>query len=514
MRRIHILPLLCVATALAASCVTQPQPEEITSDPRENFLYGSIGGESERGIPYWIVMVLPRIFPEYLPGPGGYASLGFSWEDGKELPVGFTKRTIGFERVGFNCALCHVSQYRTAPDAKPVVVAAGGSHRADIQGLFEFFSRAANDPRFNVERILTEIDAAFPMPKDERLLYASALIPATKKVLAKQAEDLTWMDSRPRWGPGRDAPMNIIKFPLLEMADDGSIDHTKFPAIWHLAVREQPGRTFVEGTPPPLPADTMLLGIDGFSTSIETQVIDSAIGLGGRNTEFFHRRMEELIEWLRQLRPPPYPLAIDRTKASRGKSVYDNECAECHAPYQKNRLGTVIPIEDIGTDPTRMNAWTQTAADRMNEAAAAIGIQRSPIIKNQGYVPVHLDGLWLRGPYLHNGSVPTIRDLLKKGGPTGERPRTFCVGYDVLDRDNLGYISDERVHPRCAESGPPAQPSLWDKPATPYGSNEWPLPGIWKYYTSEIGNGNEGHEYGVSLSDEEKDDLIEYLKGL
>ena len=44
--------LLCVVIALSAGCVAQPQPEEITSDPRENFLYGSIGGEEETGIPY------------------------------------------------------------------------------------------------------------------------------------------------------------------------------------------------------------------------------------------------------------------------------------------------------------------------------------------------------------------------------------------------------------------------------------------------------------------------------
>jgi hypothetical protein len=53
-----------------------PQPASITDDPRSNFLYGSIGGEGEAGIPYWIIIALPQMFPEYLPGPGGYASLG------------------------------------------------------------------------------------------------------------------------------------------------------------------------------------------------------------------------------------------------------------------------------------------------------------------------------------------------------------------------------------------------------------------------------------------------------
>jgi len=88
----------------------------------EHFKYGSIGTENQEGIPYWIWLVLPRLFAEKLPRPGGYASLGIVWEEGKETPVGFTKKTIGFERVGLSCAGCHSATYRTDPrDRKSVV---------------------------------------------------------------------------------------------------------------------------------------------------------------------------------------------------------------------------------------------------------------------------------------------------------------------------------------------------------------------------------------------------------
>ena len=60
-----------------------PQEEWMTATPDMRFRYGSIGGERDAGIPYWIFYVLPRIFPEKLPGPGGYASLGVSWEQGR-----------------------------------------------------------------------------------------------------------------------------------------------------------------------------------------------------------------------------------------------------------------------------------------------------------------------------------------------------------------------------------------------------------------------------------------------
>ena len=43
--------------------------------------------------------------------------------------------------------------------------------------------------------------------------------------------------------------------------------------------------------------------------------------------------------------------------------------------------------------------------------------------KTDGYANMPLDGVWLRAPYLHNGSVPTLRALLFPD----ERPRTFFV---------------------------------------------------------------------------------------
>ena len=84
----------------------------------------------------------------------------------------------------------------------------------------------------------------------------------------------------------------------------------------------------------------------------------------------------------------------------------------------------------------------------------------------------------------------------------------------MLDPENVGFVSDARIDPRCAEEGPPAKPSPWDRPGAPGRSNEWPQPRVWKYYVSERGNGNGGHLYGTRLSAAEKDDLLEYLKTL
>ncbi len=125
----------------------EPDPQ-FTSEI-ERFKYGSLGGERDAGFPYWVWVVLPRIFPEYLPGPGGYRSLGLVWEEGHDLPVGFTKKTVGFPRVGNNCALCHVGTYRAKRDEVPAVVVGAPAHTLDAQALIRFLSQSARDPRFN-----------------------------------------------------------------------------------------------------------------------------------------------------------------------------------------------------------------------------------------------------------------------------------------------------------------------------------------------------------------------------
>lgn len=521
-RRLLVLALVLVVLAIPLGWFgwykffrEVDQPQWITGDPTMNFLYGSIGSESEAGMPYWIVVVLPRIFgDQYLPGPGGYASLGLPWEQGREFPAGFSKKTVGFERVAFNCALCHATTYRIDETAQPVIVAAGGSHTADIQGLLEFFSKSAADPRFNADTILTEIDLAYRLSWIDRMIYKFLAIPLTRKQLVNQGEDFAWADSRPRWGPGRDAPMNLTKFNFLGLPQDDSVDNTDFPSIWHLNARVQEGRTWpeedyaLEADFAKLdidPSRLMLMNLAGDTTSFRSVVIDSALGLQAQNTPFFHERMRDLEDWLRELPPPEYPLAIDTELAASGAQQFESHCAGCHATGRDNRMGTIIPLEDIGTDPERTNAWTREAADGANAKVAEFDIQRTPMSKPErpGYIAMQLDGIWLRAPYLHNGSVPTVRALLE---PARCRPDTFHRGYDVLDAGDVGFVSRscaialrpppdgcelETVQPKCVPAGKG-----------------------WKYDTREKGNGNRGHEFGTALDPDEKNSLVEYLKTL
>jgi hypothetical protein len=127
--------------------------------------------------------------------------------------------------------------------------------------------------------------------------------------------------------------------------------------------------------------------------------------------------------------------------------------------------------------------WTQSAAQAYNSYAAGHSWKFNNFVKQNGYVNVPLEGLWLRGPYLHNGSVPTLTDLLEA---PANRPRIFYRGYDVLDPQRVGFVS----------SGPDAERVGF------------------KYDTSVAGNGNYGHLWGTMLTAAEKKALVEYMKTL
>lgn len=488
-----------------------PQPVWITSDPRANFLHGSVGAEAQGGIPYWIIVVLPRIFDDYLPGPGGYASLGLPWEPGTELPAGFSKKKVGFDRVAFNCALCHSAQYRVRPTSPPTIVAGGGSNTADIQGLMEFFSKAANDSRFSAETIITQIDMAYPLSFLDRILYKLVYIPLTRERLRQLGADFAWAASRPRWGPGRDTPMNLTKFNFLHLPLDSSVDNTDFPSLWNLRVRVQAGRTWPEDdfaltgdwSRITTPRDRlMLMNLDGATTSFRSVIIDSALGIQAENSAFFRKRVKELEDWILNTPAPAYPLPIDTALAEHGAHVFEERCARCHENGPDNRLGTVIPLAEIGTDPERVNAWTKQAADSANATVRNMfDIRRTPMVKPAaGYVALQLDGVWLRGPYLHNGSVPTLRALLEA---PAERPTSFYRGYDVLDRVNGGFVSRRCTGDRA------------ELPADRGTGVQWgcmPVDAGWRYDTTVRGNGNGGHLYGTDLTPALKDALVEYLK--
>jgi hypothetical protein len=166
-----------------------------------------------------------------------------------------------------------------------------------------------------------------------------------------------------------------------------------------------------------------------------------------------------------------------------------------------------MPIGKIGTDRHRLDSYTEELAIAQNTLYAGYPWRFSHFRKTFGYVNLPLDGLWLRAPYLHNGSVPTLRDLLN---PTGERPAVFYRGYDVFDQKNVGFVSDvSRFDDDARSKDDPRNPHRYFKFDTRTKPN-----GLTPRERNE-GNSNAGHEgaeYGTMLSAQEKDAIVEYLK--
>jgi len=451
-------------------------PTYFASD-EEHFLYGSIGTESTSGVPYWLWLVLPRVFPDKLPGPGGYASIGIMFAEGRELPVGFTKQTIGVDRVGINCAVCHASTYRKTPQDKPTIVPGGPGQTQSPQAYLQFLIDCASDPRFNSSVLMAEIAKNYHLSLLDSLTYRFVLIPFVKYTLLAQKNEYKsygLLQTLQTAGRGRIDPFNVVKYRYLKQPPDGSLGNADMEPVWNLK------------------AHTGSFHWDGLNNDIQEVLLSSAIGdgtpLSWVNTDWKksdkESSLKRILNFISKAQPPKYPFPIDQALSAKGKAIYDQQCASCHAPGGA-RTGKVEPNTNpmLATDNNRIDMWTQNSATAYNEYTAKFSWKFTHFGKQNGYVNVTLDGLWLRGPYLHNGSVPSLLDLLRD---PSERPKVFYRGYDVVDPENVGFISQ----------GPEAQR---------VGQ---------RFDTGDRGNGNGGHLWGTKLDATEKKELVEYLKTL
>ena len=431
----------------------------VYSDPVEHFKYGSIGVEAPAGIPYWIWVVLPRIFADKLPGPGGYVALGATWEMGKELPIGFTKEKIGMDRVGVNCAGCHTATVRASPNEAPRIYLAAAGNRFQPQGYVRFLFACAHDSRFNSGTIMKAILDIYDMPWIDRLLYGFLIIPiARSQILTNEKDNYYWMPERPAWGPGR-TDMNPFQRQVLHLPDDHTIGSTDIMPIWHERAREG-----------------MLRHSDGLNPTLVESVRSAALAAGVTKNSIDIPALDRVQQWLFDVQPPKYPFAINQALALQGQPIYMRLCADCHAAGG-SRTGKVVPLAEIGTDPHRNKHWSQASADAFNHFAQSYSWAFHQFRSSDGYLSPLLDAVWLRAPLLHNGSVPNLHELLE---PAAKRTKMFVRGCDIYDQANLGFI--------CAAEG------------------------NFGYDTSVKGNANAGHEYGTTLSDGEKQALLEYLK--
>jgi hypothetical protein len=456
------------------------------ADITEHFKYGSIGSEPGVSLlspvggalpPYEVFRTLPAICSDRL--PGGFASVGLIVEPDHDLPVGVSRRRrLGVDQVGFNCALCHTGTVRDTPTSPPRVILGMPAHQLDLEAVVRFVLDCSLDNRLTRENVsgrFAELGGRPPL--FERLLLRLGLIDRLKGQTLELRNRIAplFADDIPRWGRGRVDTFNPYKaiqfnWPLDKLPRSELIGSADFPSIWNQAPREG-----------------MHLHWDGDNTSVDERNLSAALGAGVTPVTVDHAAIKRVRDWIWTLPPPAYPYTIDQGLAARGATLYQQHCLDCHGRGRNGvkdgtRVGEVEDIARIATDRHRLDSYTDIFAANQYELYPDSQYRFTHFRKTNGYANQPLDGIWLRGPYLHNGSVPTLRDLLD---PPERRPAKFFRGYDVMDRVKVGFVSN-----------------------VPQADGR----SFFLYDTSVPGNGNGGHVYGVSLPDPDKQAIVEYLK--
>ncbi|NWE47981.1 hypothetical protein [Pseudomonas gingeri] len=442
-------------------------PEEKFASDEDHFKYAAIGLGIEARIPYYLFAVLPQMCPEKMPRAGaGWESFGFLYENGRDLPIGMAKRQIGYPTVEPNCALCHTGSYRASASDVARPIATAPANTLQLQAFQWFAYDCASDPKFTTDAVMTAINGKFQLGFFERLYNRYLIIPMAKTALLKQKQAYAWQKLRPAQGPGRTDTFNPTKMVVFGFPDDSTIGTVDLPQIWNQKPRE-----------------ALYLHWDGNNNDIHERNYAAAMAVGATPQSVLPASFNRVTNWLLGTKPPAWPFALDQARVAQGKPIWDNNCAGCHE-FGKADTGQVTTrIDQLGTDPHRLDSFT------VGLVQAFHGFKKPPFDfnayrKTQSYSNTPTDGVWMRAPYLHNGSVPSLWDLLQT---PDKRPVAFSTGSDVYDPVKVGFVT----------SGQQVE-----------------APGYFKYDTRLEGNHNSGHLYGTQLTDAEKWALIEFMKTL
>lgn len=493
-----------------------------SSDDLKFFLHGSMSTEV---VPEPVLRAFIKTYPDLFPTQdlshlGLVADPEFGW------PIGLSRKEVkhlgGMPSLGINCASCHFVQLTSSGSANPISVLGGTSH-FNVEAFFgsvlvATFRTAdpANMKRF-ADAYLTLVDP--DADKSAQALLAEEWERQKDKIEAAMKAD-------PFGAKGVEAGALHEIAPGALQLDDESLEHEKDLAafsysmlkLFHnmraaLHVPDQPPEKAPPSSGPgrndafgilsasllnaPQPYAPIKFGLvwnvdkrtwvhwDGNTRSPIARNLLASLGLGaplhGKKGDLDFAMVKRQTDLSEKIRPPRYPFKIDQAAAKRGAAHFDAKCNSCHGgPESDKRL---YPLAEVGTDPHRANMFTEKLAGDFNKFLAeleAAGYQppKEFGVRSTGkYWAASLDGVWARVPYLHNGSVRTMQELLT---PPAQRAKSFHRGSQEYDATQMGYTDA----------------------------------GAYVLDTSTSGNSNVGHDYGTALTADEKRDLIEYLKTL
>ncbi len=467
------------------------------------------------------------------------------------LPVGMSlapSKISGVQMIGLNCTACHVGQLQYRGRAMRLD---GGPNMALINSFLEglgtetqaTMSSPARLSRFwrKVREIRAARRAADPDPASDAPLWRRAMIMLTQERGLLQAR-VNLLRALPtlkqslaistKEGYGRLDAFGIGRDELFGSGPGNSLPANapvSLPHIWGIKV-------------------TGWLQWGANTNSVIERNIGQALGVGALFDPVTFKstvrldNLHQLESLAYRLQPPSWPAflpGIDPGKSGRGQQHFTKYCAGCHETWTTDgemREYKLFSLAEIGTDPmTAINyellvretngdvkpfpyaamdlikrvktaAYQESGTDQRTiddwEAryvragprwdptfrAPLLDSEKWPDTKGRKVYPAKtLVGIWATAPYLHNGSVPTLYDLLK---PATERPVSFALGTREYDPVRVGYETDPSRFPLP----PGAQPFTFD--------------------TRITGNWNTGHEWAFysELTDEIRYEIIEFLK--
>lgn len=465
---------------------------------------------------------LPRL--GFLPMPAGA-------RNPDALPLGIVRDG---DHLGVTCAGCHTKQihYRGTAyriDGGPTDIDFFGFMKTLADSVSATAASGPNSPKFGrfVVAVLGSNDS---VPNRTRVYYDLLRYNAyLSRFVAALAPTTT------PWGRARgDAFANMFnRVSAVDLNIWGNTEHgnspASYPTLWDTSWEDK-----VEWNGMGESGNVLLrlarnagqtLGVFG---EVELEKT-GPFGIGYRSSVNRFNLLE--IEWtISYLRSPKWPFGpLDKNKTAQGKKIYDAQCLNCHAmvtPGVMQRM-TMTPLDYVATDPNlavvavtrrgytgvlegrkllmgggpKLQAIEPTSNILLNAVIGSIWgppkfgnrFQRppesggdplprapTPPLSSLAYRARPLNGIWATAPYLHNGSVPTLWDLLL---PPHQRPKTFHVGNREYDPLRVG----ERTTP-VADS--------------------------FHFDTSLPGNSNVGHTWGTTLTAAQRWALLEYLKSL
>ena len=238
-------------------------------------------------------------------------------------------------------------------------------------------------------------------------------------------------------------------------------------------------------------------------------------------------------EYFKSLTTPRYPFIGDVTEeqADAGHAVFVETCARCHGDFKKTGSktydlvsfpNTLVDQDELGTDPLRITGvFDMDAEEKKRFLSGTVTVTHK-------YVAPPLVGIWARGPYLHNASVPTVYNLLK----SSTRPRKYSMRPTSTDPNNYDQARiGWKFVDESAKSHQQILEQMEQEPYVRIFDPDWRSPEQWEALRQSLANVksvkvdptkpelytgmlNTGHTFGDDLSEKQRLAVLEFLKCL